>query len=89
MCDRPFEFDNAEEFLKELKSMKETLKGEARLSEGYSDNYISIKATSLGHVEISGEIIKYDDVDQSLAFGFVTDQTCLNALISDFTKLVE
>jgi len=89
MCDRPFEFDNTEEFLDKIKSIKDTLQGEAKLSEGYSDNYILLKASSLGHIEITGQVFKFDDIDQSLEFGFVTDQTCLDALVSDFSKLVE
>ena len=88
MCDRPFEFDNAEEFLKEIKSIRVTLKGEAKLHEGNSDNYILLKASKLGHVEIKGQVFKFDDIDQLLEFGFVTDQTCLDALISDFSRLV-
>ena len=36
MCERPFEFDNAEEFLHKITRMREQLAGEARLAEDYS-----------------------------------------------------
>lgn len=88
MCRRQFEFENVDVFIRNLKNMQSSLSGEARLSEEYSDNYIQLKLTTLGKIELSGVITKFEEVDQMLEFGFMTDQTLLNELIRDFDKLI-
>jgi hypothetical protein len=88
MCDRPFEFNNVGQFLKDLRKMHEELTGEARLSQEYEDNFVELKVDGLGRIYVRGQVVHYADIDQSLEFGFVTDQTCLARLIRDFEKLV-
>ena len=47
-----------------------------------------MKVSALGHIEVSGKVAEYNDLKQTLEFGFVTDQTCLAALIADFNTLL-
>ncbi|MEM9291918.1 MAG: hypothetical protein AAGD01_09575 [Acidobacteriota bacterium] len=87
-CRRDFAFDNLEEFLASLQRIEAGIQDEAVLGENYSDEHLTLRLLSLGHIEVTGQIIDHGDVLQTLSFGFRTDQTILGPLTQALEAIV-
>ena len=87
--ERPFFFEQHpfDEFIKDLEKMDKTLKGSSQLKPEYMPDLIEFKLDKTGHLFVRGEITEHSHMEQSLAFEFMTDQTCLKGFINDLKKL--
>lgn len=85
-----FEPPRLVEFIAQLVRMNDALAGEAVLRPTYESNYIKLVGARAGGVIVSGELqTLLGGEDQSMRFGFHTDQTCLAPLIQDLRACVE
>jgi hypothetical protein len=84
-----FYFDDLARFTEELKQMYELLSGSTELRFHYESEYIKFEAKSLGHIEITGEFLEYDQIQQRLTFGFEIDQSYLPSLIRQLEIVVQ
>lgn len=71
-------------FIKDLESIQQANHGAAELIDA-EGNELCFKLNRLGHLEITGTLVKYIPLKQELNFGFETDQTCLGPFINDLT----
>lgn len=82
-----FDFHGAEPFLGQLKRLHDTLSGEAVLQTRWEAHYLKLTGNGRGEIEVEGRLFQYDPPGQEVLFRFLTDQTCLPRLISDFEAL--
>ena len=78
-----FETHPMDVFMEQLRAMNATLRGKAVLKPLFEDPYIVLEMQNLGHVHVSGELMRYGELTQRLEFEFMTDQTVLQPLIED------
>jgi hypothetical protein len=79
-------FNDLNCFYRELKLIYENLKGSAQLKTNYEDNNISFKATSLGHIELTGML---REGNQSFNFHFEFDQSYLPDFLQQIEAVLE
>jgi hypothetical protein len=77
-----------EQFLRNLEKMATRLSGTVELKDEYESHYVRMELDRLGHVTVTGEIWYYSQLEQHLKFGFETDQTCLQPLFKDLSRVV-
>jgi hypothetical protein len=77
-----------EKFLQALKKMAAQLSGAIELKDDYEKQYVRMEIDHLGHVAITGEFWLFNIIEQHLKFGFETDQTCLQPLHNDLSRIV-
>jgi len=86
ILDQHFYFDDVGlwDFLSGIVSMDQTLVGVAELRTPYDENnFIRLELDFRGSLLVTGESRDYSGFDQSLRFGFITDQTVLAPLARD------
>lgn len=76
-------------FVEQLKSLENTLEGQARLGNTYEDPYIRFVGNGMGHVIVDGVLQVSGDHMQRLEFEFRTDQTALGPFIQGLLEVVE
>ncbi len=86
----PFRFSVREllQFVSDLEALNETLDGTAVLRPQWEDHRLILSGNRRGGIEVSGELIDYAELSQRVSFRFLTDQTCLSPLISDFRAFI-
>ena len=78
---------NIYDFYQELKKCQDKLSGQASFR-SYENNLIfNVNYDSLGHAYISGEYSEYNDVNNTLKFGFHTDQTFIKESVDELWKI--
>jgi hypothetical protein len=77
-----------EQFLRKLEKMATRLSGTVELKDEYENHYIKMELDRLGHVTVTGELWYLATLEQHLKFGFETDQTCLQPLFNDLSRVV-
>jgi len=80
-------FDDFKKFCSDLEIMYQTLDGTAELRFHYESDHISFKATSLGHIEVSGNFCEYGEYQQTLDFGFQMDQSYLPCFLDQLKRV--
>ena len=78
-----------EDFLRKLKKMETLLFGSVELREEYENHYVKMELDRLGHLTVIGEFWYLATLEQHLKFGFITDQTCLQPLHDDLSRMVD
>ena len=76
-----FYFDSLLKFTEDLKKIYKSLSGATELRFHYESEYLKFEATSNGHIELTGEFLEYGEIQQTLNFGFVFDQSYLPEFI--------
>ena len=79
--EKEFYFEGFPQFIENLEFMYSKLKGSAELRFHQESDYIKFEAQSLGQIEVTGEFREYGDIQQSIYFGFVFDQSHMPSLI--------
>ena len=69
-----------------LNDMYNNLKGTYQINDCDSDDFIQFEFLDLGHIKVSGQV-GGSHREQFLNYQFVTDQTVLNSIISDFKRM--
>jgi hypothetical protein len=77
-----------EQFLRKLEKMATRLSGTVELKDEYENHYVRMELDRLGHVTVTGELWYPSHLEQHLKFGFETDQTCLQPLFNDLSRVV-
>jgi hypothetical protein len=77
-----------EQFLRNIEKMITRLSGTIELKEEYESHYVRMELDRLGHVNVTGELWYFAPLEQHLKFGFETDQTCLQPLFNDLSRVV-
>lgn len=62
--------------------------GVAKIKARWDDDFVEIAMNDMGHVVVTGEVFERNIPEQSLRFGFITDQTVLGPFVSDLSELV-
>jgi hypothetical protein len=71
-----------------LSEMYNNLKGSYQMNDYDSDDFISFEFQNLGHIGISGQV-GGSHREQYLKYQFMTDQTVLTEIISDFKSMIK
>lgn len=79
--------DQIKQLCTDLSSIHLTLSGNTKLEDNDSDSFIEFNAEKNGHLLVSGQVGGSHE-DHFVRFKFYTDQTCIPALITDFTRLL-
>ena len=76
------------EFVKDLKSLYDTLKGTAKIKECFMEQYIEFSGDGKGHIIVKGYLEHYSAHKQNLVFSNSFDQTYMtdfvNRLVNEF-----
>jgi hypothetical protein len=78
-----------EQFLRNLEKMATRLSGTVELKEEYENQYVRMELDRIGHIAVTGELWYLAPLEQHLKFGFETDQTCLQPLFKDLSRVLE
>jgi hypothetical protein len=84
-----FDWPPLNQFVEQLEDIEQSLSGEATLGQQFEEPYIKFKGNGLGHIEVSGLLIVYNENIQKLEFSFTTDQTAVGPFIEELRSVVQ
>lgn len=72
-------------FMRDLSSMQAANQGRATYTD-CEGSELTFELDEQGHLEVRGTMKQHSPIPQTLQFGFMTDQTCLQPFIAEITK---